>query len=252
MLEIYLNSYPLFSVVGQSTVEVPSFLEETVKTDMWVLEGLLLIAFLLLALAKRLEYRLFAILIPAIFNLGTTDSLQRFETRFNTAAFALISIVFVLSFWVDTSLFLHYAIDNNDAKLQLLGMDIEHNHLILIGLLSAVFVFIHLFLGFMFTSALTGEKSLFNTYLSQTWTNMLSFSLLFFMLALIWVLNPSFNHLMSQLFIYLLIAFYLFRFIKLLITSLGAGVRWYYLFLYLCTLEILPMVLIYHYVVGEK
>jgi hypothetical protein len=71
---------------------------------------------------------------------------------------------------------------------------------------------------------------------------------LLFFLALVWVLNPQFSFYFLRAFGFLLAFGFVLRFLKGLLSVLHKGVAWYYIILYFCTLEILPLFIAYYYV----
>ena len=72
-----------------------------------------------------------------------------------------------------------------------------------------------------------------------------------FFLALIWVLNPQFSNYFLWVFSVLLAFGFFLRVFKSLFSVLRKGVSWYYIILYFCTLEILPLFIAYYYVSKE-
>lgn len=222
-------------------------LNPIIKTDSWILGTLLFVAFLLLALAKRLEPKILRIIFQSFFTLGTPESTQKFEARFDNTSFILIGFHFFISLWVCSTLFIqqHDWIDNEVV----FGLKVGNFNIAIVTLLINLFLFVYNFLGLYISFWLTGERTIINTFISQSWINILPFGILFFALGLIWLLNPSLSDELYRVFIYVFIIFYALRFIKLFIASLSEGIPWYYIILYLCTLEILPVVVILYAVV---
>jgi len=67
-------------------------------------------------------------------------------------------------------------------------------------------------------------------------------------ISFFWVLHTFSDHLMIILFATTLLFHILLRLIKEFWCVLQAGVMWYYIILYLCTLEILPLLAAFQYV----
>lgn len=243
-----LSLFPLFSVVGPDTGEVPMYLDPILRTDNWILGTLLFAAFLLLALAKRLEPSIFSVTFRSFFTLGTPEVLEKFETRFNATGFILLGLTFFISLWVCSTLFIQQYELIEGKKLVFFGNEFSHRQLFSVVLLINFLLIVYNFSGLILTSWITGERSLFRIFVCQSWVNLLLFGIVFFILGLIWLLNPSLGDELFHLFIYLLLGFLAVRFVKLLIAAFIEGVSWYYIFLYLCTLEILPIILLYYYV----
>jgi hypothetical protein len=105
---------------------------------------------------------------------------------------------------------------------------------------SAAF-FLLAFLSMSLVAFVTGVKSIYQTPMQTTWVLPQFVGLIFFALNLIWVLNPIF----SDYLILLLILFFVLLTVKRILRAttflLKKGIEWYYILLYLCTLEILPI-----------
>lgn len=117
----------------------------------------------------------------------------------------------------------------------------ESIYYILIALGFSFGFFFLAFISMSFVALLTGEKSIYQTPMQTTWVLPQFVGIVFFLLNLIWVLNPAF----SDYLIILLLAFFVLMSIKRIWRAttflLRQGIEWYYILLYLCTLEILPL-----------
>lgn len=242
------NSISLFSVVDKEVKDVPLHLESVLRTEGWILGFMLFVAFLLLALAKRLEPQIMGMTIRSFFTLGTPESLQKFEVRFNSTGFILLGFHCFISLLVCLILFIQNMNLMNGQNRFVQDNELVEFQLPVLALLINFLLIVYNFIGLFITSFFTGERSLIRIFTTQSWVNFLFFGIIFFLLGVVWLLNPSISNELFYLFIYVLIAFFAFRFIKMLIASLSEGVKWYYIILYLCTLEILPLVVLYHYV----
>ena len=238
----------MFSVVGTETTDIPMHLYSVFRTDGWILGMMLFIAFLLLALAKRLEPRIFGTTLQSFFTLGTPESLQKFEVRFNSTGFVLLGFSFLISLWVCFTLYVQHMGTVEHATWYVAGFELTSIQLATSTMLIILSLIVYNFLGLIITSWLTGEKSLMRIFITQSWVNQLFFGFLFFTLGVIWLLNSSAGSYFFHAFLYLFAGFYIVRLLKILIASLLEGVAWYYIILYLCTLEILPIVVLYYYV----
>jgi hypothetical protein len=94
----------------------------------------------------------------------------------------------------------------------------------------------------------TGEKLPQTTMLANTFVGFHFFGLLYAFLALIWFLNPQYNEIFGLILFILFAVMNLVRVFKNTIVVISAGISWYYIILYFCTLEILPLFVVYHYV----
>ena len=69
--------------------------------------------------------------------------------------------------------------------------------------------------------------------------------LIYFVLAIMWLFSTGQASLFGQLALFLFFVESFFRVVKSANLVLSQGVSWYYLILYFCTLEILPLLMIY-------
>ncbi len=113
-------------------------------------------------------------------------------------------------------------------------------------ILSLYFIVIQQ-LGFRLASFLTGEVQI-TQYVGSITKQIWHFSgLILLLLALAWSLNINKDFSFSVLYLLIFITLNLIRFTKGVLVSFKIGIRWYYLIVYLCTLEILPTFLFYHF-----
>lgn len=110
--------------------------------------------------------------------------------------------------------------------------------LIIVGTISVLHV-----LNFRLVAVLTGESMIIEamgTINKQVW----SFGgFLFIALALIWILNQEYQLYFEKVFIVIYFIIFTWRISKGFRLSLQLRYKWYYLILYLCTLEILPILI---------
>lgn len=101
--------------------------------------------------------------------------------------------------------------------------------------------FVLAFVAMSFVAFLTGLKSIYQVPIQTTWVLPQFVGLIFFLLNLIWVLNPSYADILVLLLMTLFFILSFKRIIRSSLFLLRKGVEWYYILLYLCTLEILPI-----------
>jgi len=82
----------------------------------------------------------------------------------------------------------------------------------------------------------------------QVWSFL---GLIYLALSFLWLIYGQANEMLKWLFTGLFFAAYVWRLIKSWRASVQANLEWYYLILYLCTLEILPVLFVWHWFSGE-
>ncbi|MEN9699252.1 MAG: hypothetical protein RLZZ301_450 [Bacteroidota bacterium] len=115
------------------------------------------------------------------------------------------------------------------------------------GLLSAISFTALQFITFRIGVVISGEWPIL-AYLSDVNKQNWAFSgVVYLGIAFIWILNGYSNQVAPYIFAYTLVAFYFWRLIKCWRIASQLQLPWYYLILYLCTLEIVPFIIVWHW-----
>ncbi len=101
--------------------------------------------------------------------------------------------------------------------------------------------FLLAFLSMALIAFLTGARTVYQTPMQSTWVLPQFVGIIFFLLNLVWVLNPAFSGYLKLAFLLFFVLLSIKRFVRSSIYLLRNGIEWYYILLYLCTLEILPL-----------
>ncbi len=112
---------------------------------------------------------------------------------------------------------------------------------ILVALAISFGFFFLAFVSMFLVAFITGEKSIYQTPMQTTWVLPQFVGIVFFILNLIWVLNPAYSDYLIVLLILFFVLLTIKRIARATIYLLRKGIEWYYILLYLCTLEILPL-----------
>ncbi len=97
------------------------------------------------------------------------------------------------------------------------------------------------FIAMFLVAFLTGVRSIYQVPLQTTWVLPQFVGIVFFLLNLIWVLNPEFSVYLEWALMAVFFVLSFKRIIRSSVYLLRKGIEWYYILLYLCTLEILPL-----------
>lgn len=121
----------------------------------------------------------------------------------------------------------------------------------ILALLVPVLVFMG-HLGSMFlTGWMIGAREVFRGPIAMKFLGVQLLGIVYFICALIWVLQPDLVEITIQVVFWAFIVESLFRVIKSISVVLGLGVSWYYIILYFCTLEILPLLICYYLIMQN-
>jgi hypothetical protein len=189
----------------------------------------LILSLILIVLAKNANTRSFEIVFQLFFKPRKTDTRIKENWPIFGSASWFLAINFIIT--LAHSLFL---------LLQNQGIE-ESFVLILTSLAIAGSFFFLAFISMFTIGILTGMNKVYQAPMQLTWVLPQFIGIVFFLLNLIWVLNPFF----STTLIYIFLVFFGLLSIQRILRSayylLTNGVEWYYILLYLCTLEIMPL-----------
>lgn len=189
-----------------------------------------LFGFLLIGLARLSYPNLFSLLLKNFIRMKPIDNSFGEDIKISIGTSLLLNINFVFS--LGLSLFLL-------AKSQ-----IEISIAILIAAGGSLTYFAINQIGFRIVSLISGESKLIDN-LSFISSSLLNFGGVFLLiLALVWSLNPELTLILSWILIIFLVVFYIIRIFKGLNITFRQKISWYYLILYLCTIEILPVLVV--------
>jgi hypothetical protein len=99
-------------------------------------------------------------------------------------------------------------------------------------------------LNFRLVYLLSGERAILDS-ISAVNKQIWSFGgFILTCMALLWILNQELQHVFEQLFFLTFSSLLVWRIVKGLLLAVQLRYKWYYLILYLCTLEILPLLIL--------
>jgi hypothetical protein len=228
----------LFSIAQHTNNSIPSALH--LRAENYTLYVLLfiIVSILLIALAKLSNSKTFKILLEVNTKGATIEQYLRENMRTGSlASIALLinyySVIFVLFFL---------------ALKNIYQLDLTKT--LLIASSVPVALLIYEMVGILFIGALTGEFKRIKSILLVTITTNQITGLVLFLIALFWTLNPQFGTLFFKLSVGIMLLKLLIRTIKGMYVILNNGVSLYYIILYFCTLEILPLMVLSYFFWG--
>ena len=199
-----------------------------------IILAILLFCVATIALSKFNNSDLFRSVTKNFFRFKLLESNFNDENRIGFAASFLLNINFILSLTICFFLAFTNFVSGNEALIYALCFS---TYLIIIQQIS-----------FRLVALLSGEHMVseeIGVLTKQIWHMA---GLLFLIIALIWALNQQSTLAVSRFYFIILLTLFAFRYIKGIFLCHKMGIKWYYLFLYLCTLEIMPSLLLYNLV----
>ncbi len=225
-----------FNSVSQ---EVPNMLEPKVETYTMYLIAFLALSFMFVAISRIGNTKAIVTVLAVSFKSNGVDQVLKENMRLSSFSSVILLVNYFLGFGLCLFLTLN----------RIIVVDLFLSIILSISVPFALF-FLEIF-GPLIVGFLTGELKKISISAINTITGNQFFGLVFSILALFWIMNPIYNRLFLGLFAGLLCLKFILRLFKSSYVVLTNGVSWYYLILYFCTLEILPLFVAYYYVLKN-
>lgn len=219
---------------------VPDVLTPREETYTMFLIAILSLSFLLISLSRNMNSRSLGTVVEIFFR--DSESLE-VQLKENMRIGSFSSIVLISNFFISFSLcnfiFFHRILLFDDAVSMWLSFGIP------------VLLFLVESFGVLLVGLLSGETKKLTIVSLNTLTISQFAGVLFTLIALFWIMNPGADKLFLSLFLAIVGLKQISRLLKSSLSVLTAGISWYYLILYLCTLEILPLFIVSAYVLKN-
>jgi hypothetical protein len=191
---------------------------------------IILLCFAFVGVARVAQPDLIAQTFAGFFKVKRPDSNGFEGSKLQPSMTALIVLNYIISF--STCVFLLLYEQSNMLETVWLTMKIVFA-LTFLQLINFRLVFI-----------LSGERSILDS-MSAVNKQIWSFGgFILTCMALLWILNQELQHGFEQLFFIVFSSLIVWRIVKGLLLAAQLRYKWYYLILYLCTLEILPLLIL--------
>ena len=225
-----------FHFFDSSSVDIPMTLTSKENGSHFYLGILLFVAFVVLAFVRTSNNK--AIISLGVLFLTATNVDQRLKETMRLSSFSSIGLLlnyFLVSFVCNMLLFESIGLFSAVTNLWL-------SLLIPVSLFVIQFIPIYVFLF------ISGTNFPIVSFSANTLIGLQLNGLIYTLIALVWILNPQWSFALMMLFTVLLFLFAVARIIKNSYLVLTEGVAWYYIILYFCTLEILPLFVAVNYI----
>jgi len=191
---------------------------------------IILLCFAFVGVARVAQPDLIAQTFTGFFKIKRPDSNGFEGSKLQPSMAALIVLNYIVSFATCVFLLLY----KNENLLETMSLTLK---------IVAALTFVQL-INFRLVFLLSGERAILdsmNAVNKQVW----SFGgYLLTILALLWILNQEIQTIFERLFFAISFLLIIWRITKGLILGAQLRYKWYYLILYLCTLEILPLIIL--------
>lgn len=232
--QLFSNQAFFEFIDSSSNSEIPLHLSLRNHDTLWFSLIGVSISFVLLAISRIGSSNVVAIFSKALYKNKNIEKIVKEDYSLNSFR----SIILVLNFIITCSIllylsYLHFNVNNNFTLMYFLPI-------------VPVYFFLWPLLCYSLIGFLTKEKKI----VVENKHNVILISqiigLLFSILLLLWAFNIKWSEYFILAFIIIMVSFWIYKIFRGIIFSFQHGVAWYYIILYFCTLEILPLVLIYN------
>ena len=218
-------------------LEVSLQITERGNESIKIILAILLFCVATIALSKFNNSDLFRNVTKSFFRFKLLENNFNDETRISIWTSMLLNLNFIISLTICFFLACSNFVSFNGALFYAFG-------------LSAYFVGVQQ-ISFRLATSLSGDNIIseaIGNLTKQIW-HMLG--LLFLIVSLIWALNQQLSANFMLLYFFILFIIIVFRYVKGIFLCYKLGIKWYYLILYLCTLEIMPTFLLYYFIIKD-
>jgi len=191
-------------------------------------------SFLILGLARLSNPKALKTIVSVYLKSEGIEQTLKENMRINSTSAVLLNVSYFLSF----SLCLHLLLSKT---LRLAPLEI----LLLCAAIPFSIFTLETF-GIVLMGWITGEKKRLGGLITNVIIGNAMNGLILCVLSLIWVMNPNMSIFFEWIFLFVISQKLFIRITKNSMIVLSNGVSWYYLILYFCTLEILPLLVAYY------
>jgi len=212
---------------------VPNSLELITSNGGWVVGIVLMVGLVLIAASRIYEANYIKSLVSSYFGPSMKEDIQKLDVNLSSLSSIIILLTGFFGCWVSLYLFIQHG---RFPQIQ--------SPMVWAAIGALIFLLLQLSM-MSFTAFVTGEFGRMRDVFIQTVLNIQFTGLFFFLFGMIWFLYPIYGAVFSKIFVVALILTSLIRLLKGIYASLTNGISWYYIILYFCTLEILPLFILY-------
>jgi hypothetical protein len=196
------------------------------------------VAFLLLSYARLARPNIYAAVSVGMFKVSGLPSYIKESMPLMERA----SILLLVNYLLSTSIILYLvSADYVDYRPEQLIISVTVPIVLIIGHLGSM----------RLVGWVTGERGVFRDPQIMKVLGAQVLGIVYFICALIWLLNPAYQDVLVQIVVWSFIVENALRILKSIAIVYAQGVSWYYIILYFCTLEILPLFVVYYFVMQN-
>ena len=194
---------------------------------------ILFISFLIIAFARLSKASIFSTLAKGLTKGQSINAYLKETVKLKDRS----SILLIFNYILSAGLVVYLLIEN-------LELSIKTKILLCIGI--PFFLFFRTVLSLILTEWITGEKNIISESIAIKIVGIELSGIIYFICGLVWVLNYDYADIISIVIIWTVVIESVLHLFKSMIIVYKKGIAWFYLILYLCTLEILPLFVVFY------
>ena len=229
-----------FGIINNTQeIVVPKLLSPKVNSMYGTITLLLSIAILLITFARMSSSYFLIAITKSIYKNRSIEKISQEEMPLS----ALSSFCLLINFLICASCLLY------------LTVDLFHDTISTSTLLAIIYTpILFLFGPYLFLNLvefISGEKGITKAIKLTNWAICKFLGILFSLLVLLWIFNDKNAGVFGYILLAILTVCYAYRIIRGIIFAFSKGISWYYIILYFCMFEIIPMYPIWMLVEGK-
>ena len=229
-----------FGIINNTQeIVVPKLLSPKVNSMYGTITLLLSIAILLITFARMSSSYFLIAITKSIYKNRSIEKISQEEMPLS----ALSSFCLLINFLICASCLLYLTVD-------FFHDTISTNTLLAIIYTPILFLFgPYLFLNLV--EFISGEKGITKAIKLTNWAICKFLGILFSLLVLLWIFNDKNAGVFGYILLVILTVCYVYRIIRGIIFAFSKGISWYYIILYFCMFEIIPMYPLWMLIEGK-
>lgn len=229
-----------FGIINNTQeIVVPKLLSPKVNSMYGTITLLLSIAILLITFARISSSYFLIAITKSIYKNRSIEKISQEEMPLS----ALSSFCLLINFLICASCLLY------------LTVDFFHDTISTIALLAIIYTpILFLFGPYLFLNLvefISGEKGITKAIKLTNWAICKFLGILFSLLVLLWIFNDKNAGVFGYILLVILTVCYVYRIIRGIIFAFSKGISWYYIILYFCMFEIIPMYPLWMLIEGK-
>lgn len=229
-----------FGIINNTQeIVVPKLLSPKVNSIYGTITLLLSIAILLITFARISSSYFLIAITKSIYKNRSIEKISQEEMPLS----ALSSFCLLINFLICASCLLY------------LTVDFFHDTISTSTLLAIIYTpILFLFGPYLFLNLvefISGEKGITKAIKLTNWAICKFLGILFSLLVLLWIFNDKNAGVFGYILLVILTICYVYRIIRGIIFAFSKGISWYYIILYFCMFEIIPMYPLWMLIEGK-